>query len=65
MKSHKDYAEYWYQNLLTARNDTERKLCQRQLNHFVNLLGMETWKPMRDRIRQKVKDGKETKTFSF
>ena len=57
-EAYREQAAFCYQELLMARNDYERRLFQRQLNNFVNLIGVDVWKPIRDRVRNDVKRGR-------
>lgn len=56
-------AEYWYQELLTARNEYERRLYQKQLRPCIELIGLDKWRPIRDRIRNNVKRGRIQKVW--
>ena len=42
-EEYRERAAYWYQQLLTARNEYERRLCQRQLRPLTELLGRQNW----------------------
>ncbi|ULJ66661.1 hypothetical protein [Wielerella bovis] len=64
-EEYRERAAYWYQELLTARNEYERRLCQRQLRPLTELLGKQNWQPIRDRVKNNVKRGRIQRTWFF